>query len=86
MRDLEHLFAIYYDDYGCSHTLSAEDLSDDRVFEKAKDLILYDASEQSILVPRDISGKEDISTNLTIREGDRSMDLIAKMTKSITYA
>lgn len=57
MRDLEHLFAIYYDGYGCSHTLSAEDLSDDRVFEKAKDLILYDASEQSILVPRDISGK-----------------------------
>ncbi|HNN44979.1 MAG TPA: hypothetical protein PKN34_02915 [Azospira sp.] len=57
MKSLEHAFAVYIDDNGCRHTLNAEDLSDDKIFEKAKGLTLYDASEQAILVPRDIPGK-----------------------------
>lgn len=56
MRDLEHLIAIYYDDDG-RHTIRADELEDDLVFECARQFTLYDQSEQSIIYPRDITGR-----------------------------
>jgi hypothetical protein len=54
MQDFVHKVAIYRDDAGVRHEIRVEDLSDPKIFEKAKGLKLFDESEQVRLSPRQI--------------------------------